>query len=100
MKKWPEELQNVQPTSESFGSPENYTFYFDCEISEEQYRVLRRFLFDLTKNEEFLFFHEELGRELIGELGNASADEIKSNPDTNGEKRYDLFMIIHARNKP
>ena len=100
MKKWPEELQNVQPTSETFVSPERYRFYFDCEISEEQHRILRGFLFDLTENEKFLFFHEELSRELVGELGSARAREIRSNPDTNEEKRFDLYMSIRARNKP
>ena len=100
MKKWPEELQNVQPTSESFGTPENYTFHFKCEISEEQHRVLRGFLFDLTKNEEFLFFHEELSREMIGKLGNASASDNTWDPDCSKEKPFKLYMTINARNKP
>ena len=99
MKKWPEELQNVQPTSESFRTAENYIFHFECEISEEQHRVLRRFLFDLTENEEFLFFHEELSREMIGKLQSATAHDRTWDADHNREKPFKLYMGIYARNK-
>lgn len=68
MKKWPEEFQELNAGDEAFLPDGKFTFTFRATLTSARRKILRNFLFDLEKDEEFLFYHKELEREFIAKL--------------------------------
>lgn len=71
MRKWPLGTKNILHTSEKFHTGTR-TVSVDWEITREQRKIIRDFLFDLSENEQFLFYHPKLNREFISTLMLAS----------------------------
>lgn len=85
MKKWPEELQVLDDEDEVFLPSGKFTFKFRATLTSAQRKILRKFLFDLKNDEEFLFFHKELEREFIAKLFQSRTREQRISTNSNGE---------------
>ena len=112
MKRWPEALNGLQPTSEVIEN-NRYEFTIDCELGSEQRDILREFLFALKENEEFLFYYEAIDREFVGKVVYSKISESKlrrvskrilskwsnATPESNEDSEFEISIRILARDK-
>ena len=113
MKRWPEALKGLQPTSEVIEN-NRYEFTIDCELGSEQRDILREFLFALKENEEFLFYYEAIDREFVGKVTYSKISESKlrrvskrflaqlskTASESNEDREFEISIRILARDKP
>ena len=101
MKKWPNELDDVLPDGEEFGEDGNHKFMWDCGISLAQRKTLRAFLFDLKKNERFVYLHPELNKEFYCRIEGSVEIQVDFywDKEESEEKTYWLDMTVTARKK-
>ena len=101
MKNWPKELNDVLPDGEEFGADGNLKFEWNCKISSAQRITLRAFLFDLERNERFVYLHPELDKEFFVQIEETA--EIKVDwswdEDDSKEKTYRFKMTLTAQRK-
>lgn len=93
MKKWPEELNDVQPTEELISST-SIRLTCKTKVTVQQREILRKFLFDLGLREKFTYFYKEIDREFECTLGFASFEECSY--DSKDEMMYSLELKIDS----
>lgn len=103
MKKWPKELNDVLPDGEQIEEDGKIKFTWNCRLTLAQRKVLRAFLFDLKKNERFVYFHPELNKEFVVNLDGDMQIEVDWDwdwdEDDSKEKTYWLDMTVAGKKK-
>lgn len=96
MKKWPEELENIVPDSETVSDDGNFGFSWRCEISLNQREAIRKFLFGLGKDEFFEYTHPELDTSFSVRLDGQTNLRASTNwgSDESSEKTYELSLAV------
>lgn len=101
MKKWPKELNDVQPDGEEIGEDGTIKFSWDCRLTLTQRKILRAFLFDLKKTERFVYFYSDMEKEFVvrvkGKI-DIQVDYYWSESESK-EKTYWLKMKVVAQKK-